>query len=72
MLEYARMMSVIGARQMGHFSPCAFNSSPQCMHTHMCPQRYTTEVILASEQMTQFPDSTTPVLDTTVERKLTF
>ena len=52
-------MSEMGALQMGHLSPCAFSSSPQCIQTHMCPHRYTTELILASEQMTQFPELTT-------------
>ena len=55
---------------MGHLSPCAFSSSPHCMQTHMCPHRYTTDVMLASEQMTQFPELTTVALAATGRKKV--
>ena len=49
----------MGARQTGHFIPFDFRSIPQDTQVHMCPQRYMTESIALSEQMTQFPLSTT-------------
>ena len=53
------MISVIGALQMGHLSPWPFSSRPQAIQTHMWPQRYTTESMTPSEQMTQCPASIT-------------
>lgn len=49
----------MGALQIGHLRPWAFSSSPHCIHAHMCPHRYRTELMLDSEQIIQWPELTT-------------